>query len=192
MDKIHKKQQISALKEWDNVDDVFVVKIKRGIAPYAKGYTFQLLLSDNSGKTIDYKYWGGNDESKVKGIYDSIKGDSVIHVKGKVSTYNGKLQLATNEPDIIKVLNEDQYHAEDFVKPARKDIEEMYSSLKSYIKSVSNSQIKQLLKTSLFHSCNFYTTTQLPFHSKNLESYVVFLNQTIQLIYVLFLPLISI
>ena len=146
MDKIHKKQQISALKEWDNVDDVFVVKIKRGIAPYAKGYTFQLLLSDNSGKTIDYKYWGGNDESKVKGIYDSIKGDSVIHVKGKVSTYNGKLQLATNEPDIIKVLNEDQYHAEDFVKPARKDIEEMYSSLKSYIKRVSNNQIKQLLK----------------------------------------------
>ena len=52
MDKIHKKQQISALKEWDNVDDVFVVKIKRGIAPYAKGYSFQLILSDNSGKTM--------------------------------------------------------------------------------------------------------------------------------------------
>ena len=108
MDKIRKKQNISALKEGGNVDDIFVVKIKRGIAPYAKGYTFQLLLSDNSGKTIDYKYWGGNDEAKVKGVYDSIKGNSVIQVKGKVSIYNGKLQLETNAPDIIKVISEDQ------------------------------------------------------------------------------------
>lgn len=146
MESYTKKQQISALKEGDIVDDVFVVKIKKGISQYVKGYSFQLLLSDNSGKTIEYKYWGSPDEGKVRALYEPIKEDSVVHVQGMVSTYSGKLQLATNEPFIIEVLNEGQYSKEDFVKPAKKDINKMYDGIKQAIEKVEDLNLKKLLE----------------------------------------------
>ncbi|MBU3941893.1 MAG: HD domain-containing protein [Nanoarchaeota archaeon] len=128
------------------MDDVFVVKIKKAMSSYAKGFFFQLILSDNSGKTLDYRYWGSQDEKKVRMLYDSIKADSVVHVQGKVSLYSGKLQLTTNEPFIIEPLKEDEYDKADFIKPARKDIDDMYSELKSAIADVKNQDIKKLLE----------------------------------------------
>lgn len=145
MEKYAKKQQISALSEGDIIDDVFVVKIKKGISPYVKGYRFNLLLSDNSGKTIDYVYWGGSEEEKVKSLYDSIKSDSVVKVQGKISSYNDKLQLATNSPFTIEVLAEEQYNKEDFVKPSKKNIDDMYAELKSAIEKIEHLKIKELL-----------------------------------------------
>lgn len=146
MERFVKKQSIASLKDGDVVNDIFVVKIKKGVSQYAKGYSFHLLLSDNTGKTIEYKYWGGHDENKVREKYNSIKPDSVVHVQGKVSEYGGKLQLTTNEPFIIEVLNEDQYNEEDFIKPPKRDINEMYSELEKAISSVTNEKIRRLLK----------------------------------------------
>jgi len=122
------------------------VKIKKTMSSYAKGFFFQLILSDSSGKTLDYRYWGSNDEKKVRELYNSIKPDSVVHVQGKVSVYNNKLQLATNEPFVIEPLKEDEYDKSDFIKPARKDIDDMYSELKSAIDEVKNPDIKKLLE----------------------------------------------
>jgi len=156
MEKYAKKQSISDLNEGGVIDDVFVVKIKKGVSEYVKGYRFNLLLSDNSGKTLDYVFWGDNDEEKVRALYSSINADSVVKVQGKVSSYNGKLQLATNAPHTIQVLKENQYIKEDFVKPPKKDIEKMYVSLKKYIDNVSNTQIKQLLKN-IFDNPNIET-----------------------------------
>ena len=145
MEKFRKKQQISALEVGDSIDDVFVVKIKRGMSEYVKGFRFNLIVSDNSGKTLDYVYWGPRDEKSVKEIYNSIKSDSVVRIQGKVSSYNDKLQLATNAPFKIEVLSEEQYEKEDFVKPSKKDIEKMYSELMSSIDLVENEKIKKLL-----------------------------------------------
>ena len=122
------------------------MKIKKTMSSYAKGFFFQLILSDSSGKTLDYRYWGSNDEKKVRELYNSIKPDSVVHVQGKVSVYNNKLQLATNEPFVIEPLKEDEYDKSDFIKPARKDIDDMYSELKSAIDEVKNPDIKKLLE----------------------------------------------
>lgn len=145
MQKFTKKKRISELKEGDVIDDVFFVKFKKGMNPYAKGFSFELMLSDNSGRNIDYKYWGNNDEAKVKSLYASIKADSIVHVQGKISVYKDKLQFATNEPLIIEVLKEGQYNASDFVKSAKKDIEILYSKLLESIGSVENPKLKGLL-----------------------------------------------
>lgn len=99
-----KKQKISELKEGQVVDDVFVVKFKKGFSEYKNGFCFDLTLSDNSGKNLDYKYWGNFIEQDVKSLYNKIKADSIVHVQGKVSTYKDKLQFATNEPMKIEVL----------------------------------------------------------------------------------------
>lgn len=145
MEKLRKKQQISVLKEGDLVDDLFVVKIKKGMSGYVKGFRFNLILSDNSGKTLDYVYWGSGDETAVRQIYDSIKSDSVVKIQGKVSSYNEKLQLATNLPFKIEVLQEGRYEQADFVKPSKKNLDKMYSELVAAVSLVDNPQVKALL-----------------------------------------------
>lgn len=145
MENFVKNKKVSDLKEGDSVDDIFFVKFKKGVSPYVNGFSFELTLSDNSGKNIEFKYWGGQDEQKVMSIYDSIKPDYILHIQGKVSTYKGRLQLAANEPNQVEVLKEGQYDNSDFIKPARKDIELMYSELLNAIALVENPKIKELL-----------------------------------------------
>ncbi len=135
------------MNDGDKVDDIFVVKIKKAMSSYTKGFFFQLILSDNSGKTLDYRYWGNNDEKKVRELYNSIKNDSVVHVQGRVSVYAGKLQLTTNEPFIIEPLKEGEYDKSDFIKPARKDLDEMYSGLDKAILEIKDEKLKKMLES---------------------------------------------
>jgi len=145
MEKFIKKQPIDTLKDGNRIDDVFVVKIKRGVSKYVKGYSFHLILSDSSGKSIDYKFWGGTSEEEVKKLYDSIKTDSVVHVQGKFSFYNENPQITTNEPDVIKALEKGQYDESDFIKKPKKDINQMYNDLMKIIMSIQNESLKKLL-----------------------------------------------
>ena len=140
-----KKKKINEIKEGERIEDVFVVKIKKGISQYAKGYSFNLLLSDSSGKTIEYRYWGSNDEQKVNNIYSPIKNDSIVLAQGKAQVYSGKMQISTNEPDTIRVLKEGEYKQEDFVLGPKKDIEEMFQELMHYINKIENNEIKSIL-----------------------------------------------
>lgn len=139
-----KRQGVSSLREGDLVDDVFFVKFRKGVRQYAKGYSFELTLSDNTGN-IEYKYWGGPDQGKVESLYGSLKADSVVHVQGRVSSYNNRLQLATNEPGVIEVLSQGQYNESDFIKQSKRDVEEMYRELLGWIELVEDKKIKELL-----------------------------------------------
>ena len=145
MEKLIKKQQIKELKEGDLVNDIFVVKIKKSIRVYARGYSFSLILSDSSGGSIEYKYWGGQDENKIKELFGSIKSDSVIFIDGKVNTYNNKLGINADETNVLKVLKEEEYEA-DFIMSSKKDIEVMYMTLLSKIDSIENFGLKRFVK----------------------------------------------
>jgi len=145
--KYEKKKLIEEYEEGEEVKDIFVVKFKKGVSPYQKGFSFSLVLTDSSGESMDYRYWGGTDEKKVKEIYDEIKEDSVIHVEGIVSSYKGKLQLTTNEgKGLIKIVKESEYDSEDFIKKGAKDLEELYNKLNKKISGVEDDKIKKLLK----------------------------------------------
>ncbi len=145
MEKFSKKQKISEFKEGEGVDDIFVVKFKKGFAPYSNGFYFELVLSDSSGKNIDYKYWGGREEVKVKALYDSIRADAIAHIQGKVSKYREKLELTTNEPLRIEVLKEGQYNEGDFIKPAKKDVDKLYLKLLGFVSEVKDPKLRELL-----------------------------------------------
>lgn len=135
------KKRISEIKPGEIINNVFVVKIKKGVQPYANGYSFTLILSDDTGKTVNYKYWGGSDEKKVRELYETIKPDSAVLVQGKSGEYNNKLQITTNEPHTIRVVE-----GFGFVKPPKKDVEKMYGELLDAIARVEDPQIKQLLQ----------------------------------------------
>jgi len=142
---IRKKFLIDELKEGAAVDDVFVVKIKRSVEAYAKGFLFSLIISDKSGKSLDYRYWGSSDYAAVKALYDTIEQDSIVRIQGKVGAYNGKLQLTTNAPMTIVPVPEGEFDVSDFVPRTKKNIDEMYKKVQTAIDSVSNPKIKQLL-----------------------------------------------
>ncbi|MFH0863349.1 MAG: HD domain-containing protein [Candidatus Altiarchaeota archaeon] len=144
---LRKRQPIDSLKDGNMVDDVFAVKLKKGVQPYAKGHTFHLLLTDSSGRSIDYKYWGGPDAAKVKALYDSIPSDGVVHVLGKVTTYQDKPQISTNEPDTVRSLAEGEYDSSDFIPVARRDVEAMWAELEGLIGGVKDPATRELLET---------------------------------------------
>tara|TARA_Y100000294_G_scaffold178065_1_gene207097 strand:+ start:2769 stop:3032 length:264 start_codon:yes stop_codon:yes gene_type:complete len=72
MEIYDKKQQINTLKEGDSIKDIFVVKIKKDFKQYAKGYSFTLILTDSSGGSLDLKFWGDTDESKVRQLWNLV------------------------------------------------------------------------------------------------------------------------
>lgn len=145
MEKLTKKQQIKDIKEGDLINDIFVVKIKKSIRPYVKGHTFSLILSDSGGGSIEYKYWGGQDEEKVRNVYTPILQDSVILVTGKVDTYNNKLGINADEFSTIRILKPEEYEA-DFIMTSKKNIDAMYTSLLFKVDSIINPDLKKLVQ----------------------------------------------
>lgn len=143
-DKIKKQKQIKDLKEGEPINDIFVVKIKRGISQYKKGFRFNLVLSDSSGSSLDYTYWGDNDEESVNNIYKKIKEDSVILIQGKISLWNNKLQLSSSSVEEPNVLAEDEYDA-DFIMKSEKNIGDMITLLQMRINLIEDERLKQFI-----------------------------------------------
>jgi len=146
MEKLIKKQPINTLKQGDKINDIFVVQNKKKIDSYSNntGHFFILTLTDSSGKSIDYKYWGGPDENNVKNLFKSIKSDSVILISGQVKIYNEKLEINADQLSTLRVLAPEEYEAE-FIMAAKKDIEQMYSDLLLKINSIQNDSLKRFL-----------------------------------------------
>jgi len=153
-----KKKPISELKDGERVEDIFVVKIKKSIRPYAKGFMFSLILSDASGRSVEYVYWGEKDESKVKDIHQAIKEDDVVLVNGYFRTFNDKPGISTNPPDSIKVLHKGEYDSGEFIKPAKRPAEEMVGELRGYISSIKNAQVRGILERVFIEDSKFLDT----------------------------------
>lgn len=141
----HKKKSIDALSVGEKVDDVFVVKIKRELRPYSKGYSFHLILSDASGQSLDYAYWGGQDEDVVKGLYDSVHQDDVVRLTGRVGRYRGKLQVSADPDDVLEALEDGEFDPSDFVMPPARDPDDMFDDLMEAVRAVGQEDIRRLL-----------------------------------------------
>jgi 3'-5' exoribonuclease len=147
MESIKKLKLINEYVEGENVKDIFVVKIKKGISDYSRGFYFALILTDSSGKSIDYRYWGGVDEEYVREIYNSIGDDSVVYIEGKFSFYNGKPQIVSNDKNEIRVLEEGHYKKEDFIKRSKKDLNILIKKIENYIYKIQNPEIRKLIES---------------------------------------------
>ena len=144
-----KKKDIRDLKAGDFVDDVFVVKIKREMRKYTNGYRFALILSDASGESVEYVYWGETNREAVKKIYDKIHEDSVVHIQGGAGTYRNKLQISANAGDTVEVIGEGDYDPHDFIEASARPVDEMIDELRLMVDSVKDTHLSQLLKQAL-------------------------------------------
>ena len=144
MEKHKKVQTITGLKKDQIVNDTFFVKFKKPVEKYKNGYKFELKIGDSSGE-IMMKYWGEDNEQKVKEVYDSIKQDDVIFINGRVGEWNDKMDISLNKDNLIKVCSPEEYDIKDFVKTTQKDIEVMFKELMQVVNSVKEIHLKKIL-----------------------------------------------
>lgn len=134
---------IRDLKPEEKVDGKFVVKFKKPVQPYSKGFRFELRIGGSDGEVM-LKFWGPVNESEVQRLYDSIKKDDVIHVKGVASEYKDNIEISVNSFDGIRVCAPGEYEAREFVEEAD-NIPGMFDELASYIDSVKNPDLRKVL-----------------------------------------------
>ncbi len=123
-------------KDGDRVLDVYLCKYKQSaVTKNGKSYD-NLILQDKTG-VMDAKIWDPNSVGIAE--FDAL---DYIEVYGEITSFNGVLQV--NVKRVRKVF-EGEYNPADYLPMTKKDIEEMFKELKSYMSSLQNTYLKKLL-----------------------------------------------
>lgn len=129
---------IKDYKEGDRIFDIYLCKHKQSaVTKNGKSYE-NVILQDKTG-TIDAKVWEPNNPGISE--FDTL---DYIEVYGEVNSFMGTLQVNIKR---IRVCREDEYNPEDYLPVSSKNIDEMYGELLSFIESIENTYLKQLLES---------------------------------------------
>ena len=90
--KLKKETFIRDFNDGEFISDIFVVKFKKPVQEYSRGYKFELRIGDSSGE-IMLKFWGSPDKVAVEKIYDSIRKNDVIQESFFIFCKTGKKQI---------------------------------------------------------------------------------------------------
>jgi 3'-5' exoribonuclease len=113
----------------------------------AKDFYIRLKLADSSGSIA------GNVWNNAKTIAEKFDEGDVIQVNGFVITYKAQLQLTVNK---LKKISQEEYDLQDFLETTTKDIKKLSDKLFSYIDSIKNQYLKELL-LNIFEDKEFFT-----------------------------------
>jgi 3'-5' exoribonuclease len=146
--KRKKEQFVENLREGDEVNDFFAVKLKTPIKPYKRGNWFTFIASDKTGE-ISVKFWGGDNKDRIKRLHDSFSIGDIVQIRsGNVELYEEKPQISINETvGGIRKCTPSEYDVSDFIPSLTEErIFELYEYIKKYIGEIKNKQIKNLLE----------------------------------------------
>ncbi|MBN2042293.1 MAG: HD domain-containing protein [Candidatus Aenigmarchaeota archaeon] len=136
---------LSNLEPFKNVEGKYVVKFKRSVVPYQNGFMFQLRIGDSSGEMM-LRYWGAKNKEEVDKLYDSIKQDDVVSIKGESTDFKGLISINVNPPTgFVKVLKPGEYRKEEFIPVTERDQEQMFRELTELSGSIKNPDLKKLV-----------------------------------------------
>ncbi|TCT12187.1 3'-5' exoribonuclease [Natranaerovirga pectinivora] len=125
---------ISELREGDQVVEHYLCKQKQVLKTRAGKSYYSLKLQDKTG-CVDAKVWDLN-----TGI-DDFNENEYIKVEGQVLTFQSSLQLSLRR---IRRSQEGEYDPKEYIPTSSRNIEEMYSELKTYIDQIKEPSIKKL------------------------------------------------
>jgi 3'-5' exoribonuclease len=132
-----KKQFISDLKVGSIADTIFVVS-KKQVRKKKNNEDYCIVTLQDKEGSIEGVIW----TEVFKNSDDFSEGDFVL-VKGDVKQYRNSMQLVINS--ISKIENKEDIEYSDFIRATKKNIDVMFSEIKSYIDSIKNSYLKELL-----------------------------------------------
>jgi len=124
----HENQTITAL---------FVVASKQ-VKPKKSGEPYlALTLSDRTG-TIEAKMWDGVPEAM-----HTFDQDDFIKVRGLINKYNNRFQLTIHK---LRKCDEQEIDFTDYLPATKKNVEELWSKVATYVESFQNPHLKALIK----------------------------------------------
>lgn len=134
------KQFVSDLKTGEPVDSVFLVRSKelkttRGGAAY-----LVLDLCDRTG-TIRANLWDATEAA-----FEAVAGNDFVKVKGRVETYQNKLQLNLKRFDKVDPAG---LQMGDFLRQTDKDVHKLLADLRSSLAEIKDEHIAKLVKAFL-------------------------------------------
>lgn len=131
---------IKELTDGERVIDFYFCRQRQSMKSQKTGKNYlSLTLSDKTG-TISGKVWDLN-----RDIQSFNEGD-YIKIDANVQTFNNELQLNIRK---IRKAQEGEYDEANYIPTTDKNIDELFSKLTSFISSIENKYIKELL-TNIF------------------------------------------
>lgn len=127
---------IEGLREGDMISEVYLCKSKQDLKTKAGKSYYSMILQDRTG-TVDAKIWELNNGIAHFEAMDYIK------VEAQVTSFNGALQLNVKR---VRVADEGEYDATDYMPCSDKNIEGMYKELLALVDTITDKYLKQLLQ----------------------------------------------
>ncbi len=127
---------IETLREGEKIQEIYLCKQKNSLLTKAGKPYDNLILQDKTG-TINAKIW----DPSSQGI-DEFDALDYIAVNGDITSFMGALQLNVRR---ARKVSEGEYDPADYLPVSERDAAQMMTSLQSYIASVQNPYLKQLL-----------------------------------------------
>lgn len=128
---------IGELREGEMISETYLCKTKQTLKTKSGKSYYSLLLQDKTG-TIDSKVW------ELSNGIDHFEAMDYIRVEAQVTSFQGALQLNVRR---IRKSQEGEYDPSDYMPVSKRDRNEMYKELLSYIEGVNNPYLQQLLKS---------------------------------------------
>ena len=127
---------IEDLKTGDRIDQMFLLRTKVLRTTRNNSLFMQLELGDRSG-VIQGRMWDAKQE-----LFDSFQPDDFVLIKGRIETYQNKLQLVVNS---IEPRPDSEVDPSDFIPTSSRDIDEMFDRLIEIAKQVKHPGLRKLL-----------------------------------------------
>lgn len=143
---IKKTQFIRDLAIGTAVRDVFAVKYKKPPREYARGFVFEVRLSDITGE-ITAKYWGDRNLALVRKLYDSFSADDVVYLTGVVKEFMDRPEIALSKESRDMIIRKSDYDIRDFIHTSGRDAGKMMAELLGIVRSVGNPHLNALLES---------------------------------------------
>jgi len=126
---------INTLTEGDSIRSIYLCKGKR-TAETRNGKPYDnVILQDKTGN-LDGKVW----EPNSQGISNYDEND-FIEVVGDVISYNNNLQMNIKQ---LRKVDVSEYNVADYLPSTKRDVEEMYQEILSYIKAIENEDLRKV------------------------------------------------
>ena len=136
---------INELQVGDRIQEIYLCKSKQRLTTKANKDYISLTLQDKTG-LLDGKIW--NDSNAI----DDFDEMEYIEVTGMINSFQG-----TNQLNITRVrrCSEGEYVIDDYLPTSKQNINDMFSQLLSYIDSIKQPHLKQLLESFYVTDKNF-------------------------------------
>ena len=136
---------IETLREGERIQEIYLCKQKNSLLTKAGKPYDNVILQDKTG-TLNAKIW----DPSSQGI-EEFEALDYVAVNGDVTSFMGALQLNVKR---VRKVSEGEYDPADYLPVSEHDAAQMMTSLQSYVASVQNPYLKQLL-AAFFEDADF-------------------------------------